>query len=132
MECTYTNHVMVMWCIEKRKVTRRLKSLTNQLKRATDEERWALIRVWIFECIVLFRESLLSEMSKLRGDLNYITVCYHFYVWYYISLSPFLKHFPYGQKYLALYPTSETSNKSLQLRGIIIIIIIIFTILDQF
>ena len=49
-----------------------------------------------------------------------------------LSLSPFLQHFPYGQKYLALYPTSETSNKSLQLRGIIIIIIIIFTILNQF
>ena len=69
---------MVMWCIEKRKVTRRLKSLT-------------------LNSLCLFRESLLSEMSKLRGDLNYATIFMYDTTF---SLPFSLKHFPYGQHYI--------------------------------
>ncbi|XP_003383120.2 PREDICTED: rRNA-processing protein EFG1-like isoform X2 [Amphimedon queenslandica] len=67
---------------EKRKVTRKLKSLTKQLITATDEDR----------------EALLLEIDNLKKDLNYIT------------------YFPNGHKYISLYPTTSTSERSLQMR----------------
>lgn len=72
---------------ERRKVTRRLKSLLRQLKTDTLD--------------ITERDLLIKEIQQARADLNYIT------------------HYPVGEKYLALYPTTSTSDKSLRRRAIL-------------
>lgn len=67
---------------EKRKLTRRLKSLCTHLKTLSDEKTKLVYNnaVCIERCkcisLLYFRKTVLAEIQTLRGDLNYITVCY--------------------------------------------------------